>query len=91
MVSKVVKNVVLLHKTSEVVFYRQQRSWWYHLSNSKHFFESRNNNEKFCFFAAAEVNGLFCTSELGEYRTVPDAINRPKHAWKGDYNEKYTR
>ena len=32
--------VVLLHKTSGMVFYRQQRSWWYHLSNFKHFLKA---------------------------------------------------
>ena len=32
-----VKNVVLLHKTFEVVFHRQQRSWWYHFSSSELF------------------------------------------------------
>ena len=38
--SKVVKNVVLLHETSEMVFYRQQRSWWYHFSNFEHFLKA---------------------------------------------------
>ena len=35
--SKVVKNAVLHHKTFEVMFYRQQISLWYHFSNFEHF------------------------------------------------------
>ena len=42
-VSEVVKNVVLLQKTSGMVFYTTQatETMWYHFSNCKHFLNAK--------------------------------------------------
>ena len=41
---KMLENVVLQHKTYQVMFYRQQRSWWY---NFEHFLSTQINDDKF--------------------------------------------